>query len=141
MGVTDRMDQNLNAYRCSICSKKWWWPLFVFGLESAIQNAWHIYRLWPSFSSKPLHLLNFRREICLTYFQQSMSNLPGPGRPITKTRKRKVLDTVRYDGLNHFIEVNKTQIRCGNCGKKVTRKCNICNIGLREKRFKDFHTK
>lgn len=67
MGGTDRMDQNISSYRCSIRSKKWWWPLFLFGLEVSMQNAWLLYRLCPSHETNPLHLLNFRREICLAY--------------------------------------------------------------------------
>jgi len=29
MGGKEEMTQNINAYRISIRSKKWWWPLFT----------------------------------------------------------------------------------------------------------------
>ena len=44
MGGVDRMDQNINNYRISVRSKKWWWPLFAFCLDSIMHNAWQIYR-------------------------------------------------------------------------------------------------
>ena len=31
MAGTDHQDQNVNKYRISICTKKWWWPLLLFG--------------------------------------------------------------------------------------------------------------
>lgn len=45
MGGVDRMDQNIATYRISIRSRKWWWPLFAYMVDVAMQNAWLIYRL------------------------------------------------------------------------------------------------
>lgn len=144
MGGTDRMDQNIGNYRCSIRSKKWWWPLFIFGLEAAVQNAWQLYRECPSSNNYPLQLLQFRREICLAYFQKyTLERNLKPGRTVGEPGKLKsrVSDLVRYDGEKHYVAVNKTQIRCGHCGKKVYRKCIKCNVGLHDKCFVNFHTK
>ena len=30
MGCINRQDQNVNKYKISIRTKKWWWPLFSF---------------------------------------------------------------------------------------------------------------
>ena len=67
MGGVDRMDQNLDKYRMNIRSRKWWWPLFAFTLEVAIQNAWILYRLTPAAEEWPLDSLAFRREVCGVY--------------------------------------------------------------------------
>lgn len=40
MGGVDRMDQNVGNYRVGIRSKKWWWPVFVFCLDTSLHNAW-----------------------------------------------------------------------------------------------------
>ncbi|GFO18466.1 PiggyBac transposable element-derived protein 3-like [Plakobranchus ocellatus] len=40
MGGTDRMDQNIVNYRVHIRIKKWWWPLFVFCLNTSTHNVW-----------------------------------------------------------------------------------------------------
>ena len=47
MGGVDRMDQNIGAYMINIRSKKWWWPLFRFCVDLAINNAFQLYRLQP----------------------------------------------------------------------------------------------
>ena len=53
MGGVDRMDQNIGAYRISIRSGKWWWPLFAYLLDVAMQNAW-IYRLMEVMNHQPM---------------------------------------------------------------------------------------
>lgn len=88
------MDKNLNTDS----SKKLGWSLFVFEMKSALQNAWQMYILCLSSSSKPQDLLSFRRKINLMYFQWSKDNLPGQGRLIAKIRRSKLLDSIRYDG-------------------------------------------
>ena len=42
MGGTDRMDENIAAYRIGIRGKKWWWCLFL--VDVSVHNAWQIYR-------------------------------------------------------------------------------------------------
>ena len=44
MGGTDRMDQNIEAYRISIRQKKYWWCIFGWLLGAARQDNWIIYR-------------------------------------------------------------------------------------------------
>ena len=39
MRDTDRQDQNVNKYKISIRTKKWWWHLFSWGIDVTIQNA------------------------------------------------------------------------------------------------------
>ncbi|XP_054724350.1 piggyBac transposable element-derived protein 3-like [Uloborus diversus] len=141
MGGTDRMDQNIAQYRCSIRSKKWWWPLFLFGLEAPVQNAWLLYRLCPSYEDKKMDLLQFRREICQTYFAKysKRANISvALGKP--KKLSSRVCNEVSFDGKDHLIVVNPKQIRCAYCGKKSTRKCIKCLVGLHDKCFEIFHT-
>ena len=59
MGGVDRMDQNIGAYRISIWSRKWWWPLFVNLLDVAMQNAWLTYRLTEAMNHQPMDQLEF----------------------------------------------------------------------------------
>ena len=69
MGGVDRMDQNIGAYVISIRNKKWWWPLFRFCVDLAVNNAFQLYRLQPlNQGQKRLDLLGFRREIVQVYF-------------------------------------------------------------------------
>ncbi|KAI5692406.1 hypothetical protein M8J76_004694 [Diaphorina citri] len=64
MGGTDRLDQNVSCYRSNIRSKKWWWPLFLWGIDVSIQNAWLLHRKSCKSTNVPtLDLLDFRRAI------------------------------------------------------------------------------
>jgi hypothetical protein len=65
MGGVDRFDQNIAAYMINIRTKKWWWPIFRFTVDLAIQNAHQLYRLQSGVL--PLDLLGFRRSIVDTY--------------------------------------------------------------------------
>lgn len=64
MGGVDRMDQNISKYRIQMRNKKWWWSIFAYFPDVAVQNSWLLYRMCPSFADRPLDLLQFRREIC-----------------------------------------------------------------------------
>ena len=56
------MDQNIDAYMINIQNKKWWWPLFRFCIDVAVNNAFQLYHLQPlNQGQKQLDLLRFRR--------------------------------------------------------------------------------
>ena len=44
-GGVHRLDQNLAAYMINLRSKKWWWPLFRFCIDVAINNAYQLYHI------------------------------------------------------------------------------------------------
>ena len=44
MGGVDLHDNFVAKYRVRVKAKKWWWPLFVDMLDSAVVNACHIHR-------------------------------------------------------------------------------------------------
>ena len=73
------MDQNINNYHISVRSKKWWWPLFAFSLDSAMHNAWQIYRRQPNCNK--VDFLKFRREITNVYLKKYAHAITGGGRP------------------------------------------------------------
>ena len=45
MGDVGGLDENLAACTINLQSKKWWWPLFRFCLDVAIDNAYQLYRI------------------------------------------------------------------------------------------------
>ena len=68
MAGVDRMDRNIGAYMINIRNKKWWWPIFRFCVDLAVNNAFHLYRLQPlNQGQKRLDLLGFRRNIVQVY--------------------------------------------------------------------------
>ena len=140
MGGTDRMDQNVNQYRIWIRSKKWWWPLFSFLPDVAIQNAWQIYRKSPAAEQQPLNLLQFRRAVVQSYVMQYRSR-PDLGRPVGRSRPldERLPTDVRYDGLHHYIDPIPTQRRCAHCGMKAKTVCCKCAVPLHDRCFRQFH--
>ena len=61
MGGVDLHDQFVASYRIRIRSKKWWWPLFNWTINSAVVNAWLMYRML----GHDISLLQFIRECVL----------------------------------------------------------------------------
>lgn len=137
MGGVDRMDENIDNYRVAIRSKKWWWAVFAFCLDTSIHNAWQLYRKG---AGKKLDYLYFRREIVQTYLQKYGTPRVGGGRPVThKTLPSRVPEQVRFDRMNHWIVPAEKQNRCAVCKKNSTRACEKCRVNLHDGCFKTFH--
>jgi len=75
MGGVDRMDQNIATYRISIQSCKWWWPLFAYLLDVAMQNAWIIYRQTEGARRRLLDQLEFTTHATVLSVHQSAIHL------------------------------------------------------------------
>lgn len=137
MGGVDRMDENIDNYRVAIRSKKWWWPLFVFGIDIAVHNAWQIYR--TRYGDK-YDLLAFRRRIVQVYFAKYGTPISTGGRPVSrKELGSRVVNEIRYDRLDHWIVNADKQNRCAFCKKNCTKACEKCQVNLHEACFKPFH--
>jgi len=42
MGGVNWFDENFDHFRVGLRGKKWWSPIFAFGIDVACQNAWHL---------------------------------------------------------------------------------------------------
>jgi DNA excision repair protein ERCC-6 len=141
MGGIDRMDQNIAKYRIAIRSKKWWWSIFAFCLDLAVQQTWHLYRATPTGEENPLDLLAVRRAIATVYLSRSVKQ-HRVGRPLGRPAQlhKRVAPALRFDGKDHLVERVQKRLRCASCGKKSSDKCIKCNVGLHAKCFAAFHT-
>ena len=93
MRGTDHEDQNVNKYRISIRTKKWWCPLFLWGIDVTIQSAWLLFR-----ASHPRRsLLEFRGTLLEVRCQVSTRNkwkcALQPGRSYSKKGHSKRVTT------------------------------------------------
>lgn len=136
MGGTDRMDENINAYRISIRGKKWWWPLFTWLIDASIQNAWILAKC----TGKNLDQLQFRREITMSYLLR-FRNLPkSTGK---KSASKPGEQDARYDQVAHFIQPTPEgkRRRCQGemCGSRVRSQCSKCDVGLCIPCFQKYH--
>jgi DNA excision repair protein ERCC-6 len=144
MGGVDRFDQNVACYMIQHRSKKWYWPIFRFCVDLAVQNAFQLYRLQErSAGARDHDLLSFRREIAQVYVQKLSTR--GPELPFPSSRiqaDRRVLPEVRTDGFDHWI-IQGTQRRCMAPGCKGTPvfACEKCKVGLHPGCVKEFHCK
>ena len=99
MGGVDRMDQNIGPYIINIHSKKWWWPLFRFCVDPAVNNVFQLYCLQPlNQGQKRLDLLEFRREIVQVYHARFRSEKTLP--VIFSKNTQKVNLGIRDDGID-----------------------------------------
>ena len=117
MGGVDRMDQNIGAYMINIRSKKWWWPLFQFCVDLAVDNAFQLYRLQPlRQGEKQLDLLGFRRKIVKVYHTRFQSDKTLPLIFSAPGSTQRVILEIRYDGIDDWI-ATRSQRRCAKCSK------------------------
>ena len=71
----DRMDQNILAYRITIRSRKWWWPLFSYLLQVAMQNAWLVYRMTDAAKCRPLSNLEDAETLMSVIFRSKKEHI------------------------------------------------------------------
>ena len=138
MGEVDRMDQNTSTYMIHLRSKKWWWPLFRFCVDVAINNAFQLYRLRkPDAGELKLDALEFRRAIVEAYYLKCSKNVPQILFPGSRSQPR---EHVRFSATNHWI-VKGTQRRYAKPGYLGTSRysCGACNVGLHPECFKEYH--
>ena len=141
MGGVDRMDQNIDNYRVGIRSKKWWWPVFMFCIDTSCHNAWQLCRKLPNSEYSSLDYLGFRPEVVRAYLAKYGVDPQVAGRPCThKKLDSRIPVGVRYDGIGHWLQSAEKQNRCAHCSKNTTKMCIKCHVNLHSECFRLFHT-
>ncbi|XP_039276156.1 piggyBac transposable element-derived protein 2-like [Nilaparvata lugens] len=109
MGGVDRMDWSINKYRIKIRGKKWYFQIFTNMIDMTLVNAHILYTI----AGNKIPLLDFRRSIARSYLSlTSLSDPKKAGRPaLTKLTSKRVLETVRFDPVGHFIERTAVESR------------------------------
>lgn len=62
--IFNRFDENVQSLCIGLRGKKWWYPLFAFGLDSACQNEWPIFKV---VSRETYQYCEFRRAVFQSY--------------------------------------------------------------------------
>lgn len=137
MGGVDRFDENIDSMRVALRGKKWWFPLFAFGLDAACQNAWLIKRQ----SENTWTYCDFRRNVATIYLQKY-------GKPPTRNSACGVPLNIRVPtelrsagSVEDHSQIDCSQRRCGYCHQRTRKMCGKCNIGLHLKCWYRFHNK
>ncbi|KAL8575850.1 hypothetical protein ACOMHN_014855 [Nucella lapillus] len=140
MGGVDRADQNINTYRITMRTKKWWWPFFAHALELVMQNAWLLYRRTDAQNAESLDLLAFRRRVVQVYLMRHAAiAMPRHAAQLALPAVHKVPNEVRFDGVGHFAGPSQTTKRCALCKKNTMKLCLKCTVGLHNQYFNAFH--
>lgn len=145
----DLHDNGIANYRIKIHGKKWWWPLFINTLDSAIVNAWKIHNI----VSPPLNQLDFRRYLVQSFLKgdifedtiRTMQEDPDDLRQFKMRRGRpseiELPDEVRRDNVGHIIlrDPEDRRRRCRHCKSQTIYLCAKCDVGLHPDCFLNFH--
>lgn len=145
MGGTDRMDEDIANYRIGIRGKKWYWSIFTWLLDSAMHNAWILFK---KSTGELIPNLQFRRQVATTYLTKYGVPPKGAGRPavaLNSLTLNRISDDVRYDRRDHLVQPvpNKKRRRCAGegCSSVGRTECSKCHVGLCVECFVTFHTK
>ena len=75
MGGVDLFDQTVASYRIRIRSKKWWWPIFAWSVNTQMVCAWRLYK-----QKNDIPLLEFTRNAVIATMTKygTQKKRPGP---------------------------------------------------------------
>uniref|UniRef100_A0A8C6THS4 PiggyBac transposable element-derived protein domain-containing protein n=1 Tax=Neogobius melanostomus TaxID=47308 RepID=A0A8C6THS4_9GOBI len=135
MGGVDLHDQQASRYSITIRSKKWWWPIFAWSLNSALVNSFYFYR---DVMGGTIDLLTFSRVVAQSLMQKFGTKPLSHGR--RSLLAASVQDQARYDQDSHWpINTGNRFLRCRLCDKRTTFACEKCNASLHIECFKKYH--
>jgi hypothetical protein len=130
MGGVDQIDQWVANYRTRMRQKKWWWPIFTYLFDVTVVNTWLL--LWKKAKNDKVPLLQFRQKLAIAILK-SYGSSSSQGK-----RAAAVQDSVRYEGLNHWLRASNLR-RCGFCTGKAKFSCVKCDVGLHPKCHEEYH--
>uniref|UniRef100_A0A8D0A249 PiggyBac transposable element-derived protein domain-containing protein n=1 Tax=Sander lucioperca TaxID=283035 RepID=A0A8D0A249_SANLU len=137
MGGVDLHDQQASRYSITIRSKKWWWPIFAWSLNSALVNCYYFYR---DVMGGTIGLLTFTRVVAQSLIQRFGTKPLSHGR--RSLLATTVQDQARYDQVSHWpVNTRNRFLRCRLCDKRTTCACEKCSTSLHIECFKTYHRK
>ncbi|GBM78794.1 hypothetical protein AVEN_81963-1 [Araneus ventricosus] len=105
--------------------KKWWCPLFSWGIGAALVNVWRLYRAL----GHDISLLQFTREGSQEILGKFGIPSIGPGRSLVL--QKNAFNQQSYDRKDHWLYKSDKQFgRCKNCGGISIYRCEKCQVPL-----------
>ena len=132
MGGVDLCDRFLSEYRPTIRGKKWWFSLFLHGLNVLVVATW---RLHINLGGKMLQLDFLRSIACCLLKTNAQTHL------LARQNPRHQEDDVRFDKVGHEVHKGLKEGRCKACQKNTFYLCIKCNLRLHQKCFDKYHSK
>lgn len=129
MGGVDLLDRLVAAYRPTIRTKKWWWPLFSHALVVMVTAAYRVHCNLHKHGGLLTHL-DFVRYITKCLLEAAPSS-----RGVGGGHHGAIPVDIRVS-LNHEKSPT-TQGRCIVCHKNTRIRCSICNVRIHHDRNTD----
>ena len=138
MGGVDRFDQNVESERIAFRGKKWWYPLFAFGVDAACQTAWKLYQ---AINQETTSYCGFRRSIVQAYLGKYKTP-PKRSTACGSASSSRVHDFVRTDNcVNEHVKEQCSHAHCAHCQKRTRIQCKKRQVPLHVKCWYAFHNK
>jgi hypothetical protein len=144
MGGVDRSDRMVRTYSVSRQSKKWWYRLFYYLLDTSLANSFILYRSSPNHDD--LSELDYLKTLAIQLIGRKSREEKVQPRP--QRRRTKVAIPPRMTAGNHWPIRKKNQKKCVQCaspgsrGRRSIYMCEVCKVHLCiDKCFKRYHTK
>jgi hypothetical protein len=125
----------VSRYLISIRTKKWWWPIFAWSLNSALVNSHLFYR---DVMGGTINLVTFSLIVAQSHMQKFGTKPLSHGR--RSLLAATVEDQARYDKASHWpINTMHRFQRCRHCDESTTYACEKCKAPLHIESFKIYH--
>jgi hypothetical protein len=143
MGGTDTFDQYRSYIKLDLKARKFWHPMMFFIVESAMANAWILYKVTMEQAGKDLQFSHFHFRKAIAYgLAAEWDNMGACSRTSefspTKEAKEKTFHKIRRlggidEGGDRFTSIDKharfhEKIPCPEHWKKTCRQllCSVC---------------
>jgi len=144
MGGVDRSDRTVRTYSTSRRSKKWWYRLFCYCVDTALANSYILYNHSPNHCK----LTYFKYVEQVTLGLISTSSKVKRVQPSFEKKKRAKRSHPQQVSGDHWPVRTKKQQRCRYCASHTQKKtrtvyaCESCKVHLCvDKCFKFYHTR
>jgi hypothetical protein len=144
MGGVDRSDRLVRTYSVSRKSKKWWYRLFYYLLDTALANSFILYCLSPNHPK--LTELDYLKQLAVSLIATKSRDEEVQPRP--QRKKKKIAAPPRMTVGNHWPKKVKNSRKCQQCtrpgstGPRSSFICKACNVHLCiNSCFEHYHTR
>lgn len=130
MGGVDLHDNGVANYRVRIRGRKWWWPIWINCLGSAIVNAWKLHIIVAKYENcKPLTQLEFRSAVATQLLLESVEPSEDE-EDIEEEERPRELPRINLKHHSVVLLPKDKKLRCKKCHKTCRYQCKKCNVTL-----------
>ena len=127
-----RNDQLQGSYRPKIRSNRWYLPLFLWVINTAVVQAYILYKKSRAFKIHPLTHLDFRKQLVVELLGDFSERVRGgrvvPPPPASLLASRHLPRPAAW--VNAATGQRQVTKACEVCASKTTKECDACGVPL-----------